>query len=136
MLCCHAQELLRIGASDWQYRHWRGGFYPEGCPQLRWLERYAEIMGAQSAWAQQGRDVNAMLKKQFNMSALDFSNISQYWSAKIEGRDGFSGSPVFNDKAEVVGVFSGYDWSKKLAVISPGANVQKLLDEYNSEQKH
>lgn len=60
----------------------------------------------------------------------------EYWSAKIEGRDGFSGSPVFNDKAEVVGVFSGYDWSKKLAVISPGANVQKLLDEYNSEQKH
>lgn len=49
------------------------------------LERYAEIMGAQSAWAQQGRDVNAMLKKQFNMSALDFSNISQYWSAKIGG---------------------------------------------------
>jgi S1-C subfamily serine protease len=60
----------------------------------------------------------------------------EYWSAKLEGRDGFSGSPVFNDKAEVVGVFSGYDWSKKLAVISPGANVQKLLDEYNSEQKH
>ena len=49
------------------------------------LERYAEIMGAQSAWAQQGRDVNAMLKKQFNMTAIDFSNISQYWSAKIGG---------------------------------------------------
>ncbi len=49
------------------------------------LERYAEIMGAQSAWAQQGRDVNAMLSKQFGMTALDFSNISQYWSAKIGG---------------------------------------------------
>lgn len=49
------------------------------------LERYAEIMGAQSAWAQQGRDVNAMLKKQFDMTAIDFSNISQYWSAKIGG---------------------------------------------------
>ncbi len=49
------------------------------------LERYAEIMGAQSAWAQQGRDVNAMLQKQFGMSAIDFSNISQYWSAKIGG---------------------------------------------------
>ena len=60
----------------------------------------------------------------------------EYWSAKIEGRDGFSGSPVFNDKAEVVGVFSGYDWTKKLAVISPGGSAQKLLDEYNSGQQH
>jgi hypothetical protein len=49
------------------------------------LERYAEIMGAQSAWAQQGRDVNAMLHKQFGMTAIDYSNVSQYWSAKIGG---------------------------------------------------
>lgn len=47
------------------------------------LERYAEIGGAQSAWAQQGRDVNAMLQQQFGMNALDWSNISQYWSAKF-----------------------------------------------------
>ncbi len=47
------------------------------------LERYAEIGGAQSAWAQQGRDVNAMLAQQFGMNALDWSNISQYWSAKF-----------------------------------------------------
>ena len=56
----------------------------------------------------------------------------EYWSAKIEGRDGCSGSPVYNDRAELVGVFSGYDWSKKLAVISPGARVQKFLEEYNA----
>jgi len=49
------------------------------------LERYAEIGGAQSAWAQQGRDVNAMLQQQFGMTALDWSNISQYWSAKFGG---------------------------------------------------
>lgn len=47
------------------------------------LERYAEIMGAQSAWAQQGRDVNAMLKQQFNLSALDWSNLSQYWTSAM-----------------------------------------------------
>jgi len=47
------------------------------------LERYAEIGGAQSAWAQQGRDVNAMLQQQFGMNALDWSNISQYWSAQF-----------------------------------------------------
>ena len=56
----------------------------------------------------------------------------EYWSAKIEGRDGCSGSPVYNDRAQLVGVFSGYDWSKKLAVISPGARVQKFLEEYNA----
>lgn len=56
----------------------------------------------------------------------------EYWSAKIEGRDGYSGSPVYNDKAQLVGVFSGYDWSKKLAVISPGAKVQKLLEDYKA----
>lgn len=56
----------------------------------------------------------------------------EYWSAKIDGRDGCSGSPVYNDKSELVGVFSGYDWAKKLAVISPGAKAQKLLEGYNS----
>lgn len=54
----------------------------------------------------------------------------QFWSAKIEGRDGYSGSPVYNDRAEIVGVFSRYDWSKKLAVISPGGKVRHLLEGY------
>lgn len=59
----------------------------------------------------------------------------QYWSAKIDGRDGYSGSPVFNDRAEVIGVFSGYDWSKKLALISPGTKAQRLLEDYVSTPK-
>ena len=58
-----------------------------------------------------------------------------YWSVRIPARDGFSGSPVYNEQAELVGVFSGYDWAKKLAVISPGARVQKLLEEYRSTGK-
>jgi hypothetical protein len=59
----------------------------------------------------------------------------QYWSVKIDSRDGFSGSPVYNQKAEVVGVFSGYDWAQKLALISPSIKAQKLLDDYNSNPK-
>lgn len=59
----------------------------------------------------------------------------QYWSAKIEVRDGYSGSPVYNDRAELVGVFSGYDWSNKLALISPGVRVQKLLEDYAASSK-
>ena len=34
---------VRIGCSGWQYRDWRGGLYPEGLGQARWLARYAEV---------------------------------------------------------------------------------------------
>ena len=59
----------------------------------------------------------------------------EYWSVKIDSRDGFSGSPVYNSDAEVVGIFSGYDWSQKLALISPSIRAQKLLDDYNAAAK-
>ncbi len=59
----------------------------------------------------------------------------EYLSVKIDGRDGYSGSPVYNRKAEVVGVFSGYDWSQKLGLISPGNRAQKLLEDYNTDAK-
>lgn len=36
------QASIRIGCSGWVYKHWRGIFYPEGLPQARWFERYAE----------------------------------------------------------------------------------------------
>ena len=32
---------VRVGTSGWQYRDWRGTFYPPGVPQRRWLEHYA-----------------------------------------------------------------------------------------------
>ena len=32
---------VRIGCSGWQYRHWRGDFYPAGLPQSRWFAHYA-----------------------------------------------------------------------------------------------
>ena len=59
----------------------------------------------------------------------------EYWSVKIDSRDGFSGSPVYNSNAEVVGIFSGYDWAQKLALISPSIRAQKLLDDYNATAK-
>lgn len=59
----------------------------------------------------------------------------EFLSARIEGRDGYSGSPIYNQKAEVVGVFSGYDWSQKLALISPGIRAQKLLEDHISSPK-
>ena len=59
----------------------------------------------------------------------------EFLSARIEGRDGYSGSPIYNQNAEVVGVFSGYDWSQKLALISPGVRAQKLLEDHISTSK-
>jgi uncharacterized protein YecE (DUF72 family) len=32
---------LYVGTSGWQYRDWRGAFYPADLPQSRWLEHYA-----------------------------------------------------------------------------------------------
>ncbi|MGI5215247.1 DUF72 domain-containing protein [Plantactinospora sp. CA-290183] len=33
--------MILIGTSGWQYRDWRGRFYPAGLPQRLWLEHYA-----------------------------------------------------------------------------------------------
>ena len=30
-----------VGTSGWQYRDWRGRFYPPGLPARRWLEHHA-----------------------------------------------------------------------------------------------
>jgi S1-C subfamily serine protease len=59
----------------------------------------------------------------------------EYWSAKILSRDGYSGSPVYNNKAEIVGVFTGYDWVQDVALISPAIKAQKLLEDYALSSK-
>jgi uncharacterized protein YecE (DUF72 family) len=33
---------VRIGTSGWEYRHWKGRFYPRDLPRDRWLEHYAD----------------------------------------------------------------------------------------------
>jgi uncharacterized protein YecE (DUF72 family) len=33
--------MFRVGTSGWQYRDWRGRFYPEHLPQRAWLAHYA-----------------------------------------------------------------------------------------------
>lgn len=34
-------KRIRIGCSGWNYRHWRGPFYPAGLPQRDWFAHYA-----------------------------------------------------------------------------------------------
>jgi uncharacterized protein YecE (DUF72 family) len=67
-----------IGTSGWQYRDWRGSFYPAGLPQAKWLEFYAERFRVQevnnafyrlpeastfSAWAERTPDDFVMVVK-------------------------------------------------------------------------
>lgn len=59
----------------------------------------------------------------------------EYWSAKIDSRDGYSGSPVYNHQAELIGVFTGYDRVQDVALISPAAKAQKLLADYMASAK-
>ena len=33
----------RVGCSGWQYKHWRGNFYPAELPQKQWFEHYASV---------------------------------------------------------------------------------------------
>jgi uncharacterized protein YecE (DUF72 family) len=32
-----------VGCSGWEYKHWRGDFYPADLPRTRWFERYAAV---------------------------------------------------------------------------------------------
>lgn len=41
-----ARAAVRIGCSGWNYRHWRGAFYPEDLPLKRWFSYYADHFGA------------------------------------------------------------------------------------------
>jgi len=38
-----AVARARVGCSGWQYKHWRGDFYPSDLPVSRWFERYASV---------------------------------------------------------------------------------------------
>jgi uncharacterized protein YecE (DUF72 family) len=37
-----AKGRARIGTSGYQYKHWKGSFYPPECPQKGWFAYYAE----------------------------------------------------------------------------------------------
>jgi len=58
----------------------------------------------------------------YNLNGIEFLSL------KMSARDGFSGSPVYNAHGEIIGIFSGYDWTQGLAVVSPGERVKKLLE--------
>ena len=36
-----ARGRVRVGCSGWEYKHWRGDFYPADIPKTRWFEHYA-----------------------------------------------------------------------------------------------
>jgi uncharacterized protein YecE (DUF72 family) len=36
---------IRVGCSGWNYRHWRGPFYPDKLAVKRWFDHYAGVFG-------------------------------------------------------------------------------------------
>lgn len=63
-----------------------GGFTGQaaGGPEPLPFEKLCEIQGAMSAWSRTGQDVNANLRRHFDMSALDWSNVSMYWMTRMQ----------------------------------------------------
>jgi S1-C subfamily serine protease len=55
---------------------------------------------------------------------------AQYLSVKIDGQDGFSGSPVYDDNGGIVGIFSLYDWQAGVALLTPAESARQLLAGY------
>jgi uncharacterized protein YecE (DUF72 family) len=39
----HFSSTVRVGCSGWQYKHWRGDFYPAALPSSRWFDHYASV---------------------------------------------------------------------------------------------
>ncbi|MCU0654696.1 MAG: hypothetical protein MUF64_05220 [Polyangiaceae bacterium] len=56
---------------------------PAAPPREMTFELYCEILGAQNAWTRQGKDVNAMLKQVFNLTAAEFATASAPISSRM-----------------------------------------------------
>ena len=41
-----AKGMIFVGTSGWNYRHWKGNFYPEDLKQKEWLKFYSQRLGA------------------------------------------------------------------------------------------
>jgi S1-C subfamily serine protease len=55
---------------------------------------------------------------------------AQYLTVKINGEDGFSGSPVYDDAGQVVGIFSMYDSTRGVGLLSPAPKALEFLAQY------
>jgi hypothetical protein len=56
---------------------------PAAAPPPMSFELYCEILGAQNAWTRQGKDVNAMLRQVFHLTAVEFASASAPISARM-----------------------------------------------------
>jgi hypothetical protein len=47
------------------------------------VERYAEILGAQGAWADDGRDIHRLLQDTFGITVTEYSDLGMYWNQQM-----------------------------------------------------
>jgi uncharacterized protein YecE (DUF72 family) len=93
-----------VGTSGWQYRHWRAAFYPEGVPQRRWLEYYAERF--------------ATVENNGTFYRLPARDTFEQWRSRVP--DGF-----------VMAVKASRYLSHYLRLRDPGEPVRRMLDAFD-----
>ena len=62
-----------------------------GGPEPVSLERYAEIMGAQAAWSDEGREIAPLLQQHFGITIPDYSDYGMYWNQRLIKDNSLSG---------------------------------------------
>ncbi|MBL4688365.1 MAG: hypothetical protein JKY37_27505 [Nannocystaceae bacterium] len=65
------------------------------------LDRYVEIMVAQSAGAEQGRDANEILAQQFGINAMEWGQIGGWWGQRIARHGMEDGGALINEFNEL-----------------------------------
>jgi len=76
-----AQGQGKLGAAAQAANQWDGTAATG--PEPIAFDLLCEIQGAMRAWSRSGRDVNALLKKHFNMLAIDWSAASTWWMSQM-----------------------------------------------------
>jgi len=76
-----AQGQGKFGGAAQAANQWNGTAATG--PEPISFEQCCEIQGALRAWSKSGKDVNALLKKHFDMLAIDWSAASTWWMSQM-----------------------------------------------------
>ena len=87
---------VRVGCSGWQYKHWRGNFYPADIPVSRWFDRYAEIFDTveSCAWVSMPMTTSQAIERAFPIEKVYGSTATTGGGRDRSGPSPPTGPPV------------------------------------------